>query len=434
METQQPTPSSQDAHSQNFLVGQSKKEAKRLLRLALAQAGVIHISNLSEAQGLVARLKGKADWRELVLAAEQSKPIPVKSNAPAEVPGVTRSFDGLPLEGKVHRIMHTTLDAGDAHALNPEDMFRLIDKELAARKTMGSVDAQAFHLRGYAPKINLAAHIYAGLRGGHPVVADGLMEIIRQKPHFASMYDFSHTYFTARMTIADLVEDGIHTREAVRKYLHRSLGARIESFDEMNWTERAMIALLAGRLCQIDVTTLQALLYLDYPNQIGASSAQQAPYSELKACILQVLEACQQAPGFGRIADIRHQHSYVRTFILGLLDACTSEGMLNTDALFNIVHREDLVLWQTIADFSGDSHGLEPAGAIAQYLHEREHPGTNLVQIDVALDNLMYEISGYRGDPEFAVDRISMLPLHQGFAEPTGLRKLVGAIKPWFNR
>ena len=56
--------------NQSFLLSQSKAESKRLLKFAGTQNGAINVTNLTEAQALVAILKGKSNWRELALNAK----------------------------------------------------------------------------------------------------------------------------------------------------------------------------------------------------------------------------------------------------------------------------------------------------------------------------------------------------------------------------
>lgn len=71
--------------NQSFLLTQAKTESKRLLKFAGAQSGVVNITKLTEAQALVAILKGKASWRELALNAKNAKNANVTMQAETKI-------------------------------------------------------------------------------------------------------------------------------------------------------------------------------------------------------------------------------------------------------------------------------------------------------------------------------------------------------------
>lgn len=390
--------------SDNFLLAQSRKESKRLLKVAKANAGTLSIHKLHNAQELVAQMKGKDSWRELVVL--EHKPLEeVEPDHPFMVVLDEYGYYAHPYETVrevENDVLFSTLTLTKGNVLTFNALIDALDKEFS--EGVRSITMVGFEL----PQV-LQAHVYAGLTSGAVIVADGIVDYHNSRRDPGKSNDFVKSDGKYRVNNRLLpVMVGGRDYQTVRDYLASQCGSMLYSthqsedslyvnFNLLSPAELAVVALLACGLCNgVHHSRLMTMLFTGHD------------VFDIQAESMSMIKKCIDDNGWDKIAVLVKKHRHVRTFILAL-DKLSPNGRRSVIPC-NMIYNLDPVLWWAIVDCKGDSCGINVAGIIATHLYEAfEEKGPN-ERMDVITRNILGGFDPVPGEPDR--DSVDLLPVN----------------------
>lgn len=349
--------SHQHTADQSTLVQQSKAEAKKLLKVALEKAGVLSVGKLSDAQEIIARIKGKASWHELIKSevtspVSASPAIPRNNSLWTNYAEKVRAFLG---DEAVLTIDYRTLgverNRNDTRSLETA-CKRLINdhNQLILLHGFPSPEARIVHnqlFRSVKAEIGIESPVYD--EEDKPWVAKNPAGIF--PPNWAKEQDL----------VQFILKNKVGTAEDLVRVLERPFGSRLDpqdSWGSLDVFQVAYLLLHAGEESTPEYGALQFLL---------ATSLDEADVREAIAAFKPTIASERMAMLDAILAKSR----YFATAVLAAAEIPQARYFdLSRLGAMNERYPE---LMMMARDYSGDSFLVGTSGIVADYFQEAAH-------------------------------------------------------------
>lgn len=417
---------------QNTAIDQAKVESKKLLKLALQDAGIIKITKLSEAQELIARIKGKADWHEFLQASQQLKvenETTVQGTphvSTAELMGMIpdhwkQYFDSTLYSNTnffeyIHHLHilrpnaeYDDLPADERASLYLQNIPEQINFVLVEGFT--AMDAIAIftaynraetklQLESKDRQARMPFQIGAGrivLQFPFNAVSQAPLDDISFEKNFVGRLGFSdlityyprnrlndkqdlHDFFSRRLkeNRANRIKD---SKDLVRRLAAPLVGNPLSQMPPRNlpWHQYAFLTLLMAKLSNVDCLKLHYLM--------ATTSNDEAIVAEADA-LMELPEIKDNPEIKRRLAG----HAYFGSLILSFADSMGDKSSLVRGA-FRFYNP---LLAKMFVDFSGDSFLTDSAGVVAHYFSEvREKQPLSTPSIGQAFNRVAQDLIDY---------------------------------------